>query len=66
MTPDDDNDLPKGECNYLYIGGEGNLVAQFKDRPGEDVTLPLGAGWHPLRPTRILEATTATGIIVCY
>lgn len=66
ITPDDDNDLEYGEPNYISVGTEGTIVADFKDAPINPVTVPVLAGFLPMRPTRIYVSSTATGIVAWY
>lgn len=67
ITPDDENDLPDGECNFIHIGVAGDLTAVFSGRGETPVTIPgLQVGYHPLRITRIMEATTAQDITAFY
>lgn len=62
VTPDDDTDL----VNYvrgIYVGGTGDVVVQ--NASGATVTfLAVPAGVVlPISPKRVMEATTATGLI---
>lgn len=48
------------ECNYLYVGVTGNLVARCT---GADIAFPnLAVGYHPIRCTRIVAAGTTIAI----
>lgn len=64
ITPDDNNDLtslPKA----IFVGVAGDIVVHNK--AGTSVTLTVAAGYHPIRPHRVLSTgTTATGIIGLY
>lgn len=64
VTPDDDNDLtftPRG----IFVKDSG--VVAIRDKNGTDITFAAGeiatGMWHPMRPVRILETTTATVLI---
>lgn len=54
--------LPNGKCNYLYVGGIGNITARCN---GVNVLFSnLAVGYHPIRATAILATgTTATLIL---
>lgn len=54
--------LPNGKCNYLYVGGTGNITARCN---GVSVLFSnLAVGYHPIRATAILATgTTATLIL---
>lgn len=61
ITPSDSADVAYvTRAVYLNIGGDLKVTTLG----GETVTMPLGAGWHPIRLTRIwATGTTATGIV---
>lgn len=61
ITPDDDNDLAQ-KPRALWIGGDGDLALAM---PSGNVTLVgvIGGQFLPIRPIRVLEATTATEIV---
>lgn len=63
VTPDDDNDLPCGVTDAVYVSVAGTL--QVSDESGAIVPFPNAiAGWHPIRVSRIWNTNTAaTGII---
>jgi hypothetical protein len=64
ITPDDDTDIPAG-CSGLFLGATGDLVVQ--DRDGTEVTFSdVPAGFAPISPKRIMEATTASDIVALY
>lgn len=49
----------------VYVGGEGDLVVRGDD--GVDATFAVQDGsYHPISPTRVLAATTATGLVALY
>lgn len=64
VTPDDDSDLA-ALPQALWIGGVGDLVVKM---PSGDVTFEAVAAGTllPIRPIRVLEATTATLIVALY
>lgn len=51
--------LPNGECNYLYVGGTGDITAICA---GVSVLFKnCAVGYHPIKATAILATgTTAT------
>lgn len=64
VTPDDDNDLtfiPRG----IFVKTTGIVAVEMKD--GTQISFANGeiatGVWHPMRPARILETTTATVLI---
>lgn len=59
IAPSDTVNLPNGECNYIYVGGTGDVVAICN---GVAITFKnLAVGYHPIKATRINNAaTTAT------
>lgn len=61
VTPADDTDLAQVP-RALYVGSDGNLSLRF---PSGDVTFVgvLAGTLLPVRPTRVLAATTATNIL---
>lgn len=65
VTPHDANNFSGGECNYIYVGVTGNVVAICD---GTAVTFTaLAVGWHPIRCTRINATnTTATNMLAAY
>ncbi|WP_172293767.1 hypothetical protein [Pseudoruegeria sp. HB172150] len=65
VTPDDDTDLTEIP-RALYIGGAGSLDVTMMD--GTNLTFAgLSAGAVlPIRPSRILETSSATGIVALY
>lgn len=54
--------LPNGECNYLYVGGTGNITAICN---GVSILFSnLAVGYHPIKATTIkATGTTATLIL---
>lgn len=61
VTPSDTVDLPM-RPRALFVGQAGNVVC--RSLSGSEVTFALSAGWHPMRPVRILATgTTATGLV---
>ena len=64
VTPSDGADLSL-TSRAVYVGGGGDLHVTLSD--GDTVTLTnAGAGWHPIRVTRIwATGTTATAILAC-
>lgn len=63
VTPDDDADLAY-VTRALWVGGEGSLAVVMAS--GATVTFAAAAGWMPLRVRRVLEASTATGIVAVW
>lgn len=65
VTPSDAVDLADGWCSAFCIAVAG--AVKITDILGNDVTLTLPAGWHPVGARRIWAAgTTATGITAGY
>ena len=65
LTPDDDNDLAEVP-KFIAIGATGGVLA-VHDRDGNVVSFEVAAGQVlPIRPYRLLEATTAEPVIACY
>lgn len=64
ITPDDTADLQTA-TRALFVGSGGNLRVTLVS--GAIVTFEsAGAGWHPLRVTRVwATGTTATGLVGC-
>jgi hypothetical protein len=61
INPSDSTDLAV-RPRALYVGVAGSVVC--RSEAGVDVSFNLSAGWHPIRPVRILAAgTTATGLV---
>lgn len=62
VTPSDSEPLP-WLTSAIYISVAGTI--QVTDQKGVKVALPsLGAGWHPIRVSKIWATnTTATGIV---
>lgn len=65
VVPDDANDLGV-TTRALFIGTGGNLRVTLVS--GDTVTFAnAGAGWHPLRVTRVwATGTAATNIVGCF
>lgn len=58
-------DLPNGPPNRMYVGTAGDMAMQFRD--GNTVTIPMIAGYHDMRPRRVLvTGTTADDIYGLY
>lgn len=67
VTPDDDEDLPQGKPNYLFVGVAGDVEMVFNKVGESSITLTLAEGYHLFRPDRIRAAgTTAEQIVACY
>ena len=68
VTPDDDVDLPGGECQALYCAAAGNVAVTLKS--GATGTFAISAGWANLTHLRVRRvhatSTTATGIVALY
>lgn len=63
ITPSDSTVFD--QCDAVYIGGAGNLVAD--NGAGVSVTFAVTDGQVlPIKTTKILAATTATGIVALY
>ena len=64
ITPDDAVDLQTA-TRALFVGTGGNLRVTLVS--GAIVTFPnAGAGWHPLRVTRVWgTGTTASNLVGC-
>lgn len=62
ITASDSTDLTG--VRELRIGGAGNLSIRSIAQPGTTVTFAVTAGERvPVRVTRVMAATTATGIV---
>jgi len=62
ITPHDTNDLQE-VTKAVLVGVAGNLAVIMK-QGDTAITLPVPAGYNPLRVSRVLAAnTTATGIV---
>jgi hypothetical protein len=62
VTPHDTNDLQE-VTKAVLIGVAGNLAVIMKQGDAA-ITLPVPAGYNPLRVSRVLVTnTTATGIV---
>lgn len=60
VTPSDATDLTG--TRGLYVGTSGDLI--IKDMNGTQTTIANApVGYHPLRVTRVMAATTATDIV---
>lgn len=65
VSPDSLNDLERGHTRAVYIGGEGNLVVRMEK--GTEVTFIVPGGVTlPISIRRVMDTTTATGIIALY
>lgn len=54
--------LPNGECNYIYVGGTGNLTATCNS---VDVLFSnLAVGYHPIKATCIKATGTTCTLIL--
>jgi len=64
VTPSDTADLPT-TTRAVYLGGSGDLRITLSE--GDTITLlNAGAGWHPIRATRVwATGTSATAIVAC-
>jgi hypothetical protein len=65
ITPDDDTDLGL-DLRAIYVGGDGDVA--LIDYDGNTATFAgvLAGTILPVRPRRVLEATTATAIVGIY
>lgn len=62
-TPSDTVNFADGECNYIYVGTTGNVVAICNGAAVTFNNLPVG--YHPIRCTRINATnTTASNILL--
>ncbi len=60
IAPNDAANLPSSS-SYIHIEGAGTLHFEFVS--GNEHTMTLAAGWHPLRIRKVFATgTTATGI----
>ena len=68
VTPDDDNDLPNGTCDVLWINDEGvvNVTVIASDDTDPVTFTVTGPGPLVVRTKRVMEATTATDIVALY
>jgi hypothetical protein len=65
ITPDDDTDIDV--TRGLYVGGAGDLVVVLGDDDTPMTFTAIAAGViHPLRVKRVMEASTANGILGVY
>ena len=62
ITPSDTDEF--GVTKALYVGGAGDLYVTMKD--GTTPVFAVQVGYHPLRVSQVLAATTATGIVALY
>lgn len=62
VTPSDATDLTG--VRGIRVGGAGNLVVRMINAPDTSVTIPdcIAGELLPIRVTRVMAATTATGI----
>lgn len=61
VTPSDSTDLTM--ARGIHVSGAGNLAVRMVGDPDTTVTLAVVAGeLLPIRVTRVMAATTATGI----
>lgn len=61
VVPNNSTDL-SDVTRAIYVGTGGDVTVVTDG--GQTLTIALGAGWHPLRVTRIrANGTTATGIV---
>lgn len=66
VTPSDATDLTTLATKGCIIGGAGNLAFRAAGAPSTTVALAVTAGQYvPFAMTRIMAATTATGIVAC-
>lgn len=67
VTPDDDTDLPAGECRALFVGIGGDINVIAADDSVAVVLPGVAAGVLDVQVKRVLDAdTTASGIIAMY
>lgn len=50
----------------IYVGGTGDLVAEFADGSSVTFTGVSGGSVLPIRPQRVKAATTATAVVAIY
>lgn len=64
VTPDDSNDL-NTTTRAIYVGSAGDLRVTLSE--GDTITFTnAGAGWHPIRATRIwATGTSAAALVAC-
>lgn len=65
VSPSDTTDLPLGVTRGLYVGGSGLLCVLDASGARADFETPGGL-YHPIRISRVLTTTTATGIVALY
>jgi len=68
VAPSDDDDLPGGRCNYLYVGTGGDLVVSCEADGANPVTyanVPDGA-YIWCRALRVMATSTAADILAHY
>lgn len=64
VTPNDNSDLPM-TTRAIYIGVAGNLRVTMQT--GDVVSFAFGAGWHPIRVSRVwATGTDASAIVACH
>lgn len=56
--------LPDGPCRGLLVAAAGTVV--ITDMGGNSVTIPLIAGFNPVRCSVVNLGGTATNIFACY
>ena len=62
LIPNDDEALPHGKPNYIYVGTGGTAKMRFKN--GAVITIPLMQGYHKFRPEQIYATGTSAQSIV--
>lgn len=61
ITPSDSENLTiRPRALFLPVGGDVAL----RDIDGNDITFTLAAGYHPLRPNRVLATGTTADLVI--
>ena len=66
VTPHATNPVTGGQCDFLFVGGAGNVVCR-PDGADADVTFAAVAGqyiWCTI--THVRDTSTATGMVAMY
>lgn len=62
VTPSDATTWVVGECRSIWVGGAGDLTVTLDSGVTTFTGVPAGT-WLPIRPTKVMAATTATGVV---
>ena len=64
ITASDSTDVTATTAGGILVGGAGNLAVRTVGAPSTTVTIAVVAGQYvPVQCTRVMAATTATGIV---